>query len=81
MSKIAIVRRNGKVDLYERHVDAVWGRVRFTPVEDVRTIAPHSDSLSPWIGFTAALLSLVAAAMPFVGVILGAMVNLSGRLA
>lgn len=41
MSKIALVRRNGSVDVYEKHEDTYWGRVWFTPVQDVETIAPQ----------------------------------------
>lgn len=41
MPKIALVRRNGSVDVYEQHEDTYWGRVWFTPVQDVETIDPQ----------------------------------------
>ncbi len=76
---VAFVNADGSVDLFERVYDdiaqsAVWGPV---PVD---VIAEPKAAVSPMV-VTAGLLTLLAAAIPFVWAILTAMVDLSGGVA
>lgn len=41
MAKVALVRRNGEVAVYERQIDAYWGRVVYVPDPDIETIDPQ----------------------------------------
>jgi len=61
MKRIALVRKDGNVDVYDEHHNNHWGHIRYTAVPGVDTIAARAESSPTMIRISMTLISLLLA--------------------